>query len=113
KHGSNLELRTALEPLMVKYGVDVVMSGHEHFYERIKQQKSIHYFIIGSSGQLREGNIGKTELTEKGFDQDNAFMLAEIAGDDMFFQVISRKGETVDSGNIKRAEKIKKITTSR
>jgi len=113
KHGSNLELRSTLEPMLVKYGVDVVMTGHEHFYERIKPQKAIHYFIVGSSGQLREGNIAKTELTEKGFDQDNTFMLAEISGDDMFFQVISRKGTTVDSGSIRRAEKVRKAATSR
>ena len=113
KHGSNLELRNAIEPVMVKYGVDVVMTGHEHFYEHIKPQQGINYFIIGSSGQLREGNIGKTELTAKGFDQDNTFMLAEIAGDDMFFQVISRMGKTVDSGSIKRAERTAKVTTGR
>jgi len=113
KHGSNVELRSTLEPVMVKYGVDVVLNGHEHFYERIKPQKGIHYFIIGSSGKLREGNIAQTELTEKGFDQDNTFMLGEISDDDMFFQVISRKGTIVDSGNIRRAEKTRKATTSR
>jgi hypothetical protein len=124
-HGSlpDFELRAALEPVMVKYGVDDILSGHDdqkeyymvdkHFYERIKPQKAIHYFIVVSSGQLRESNIGKTELTEKGFDRDNAFMLAEIIGDLMSFQVISRTGETVDSGTIKRAEKTTKITTSR
>jgi DNA repair exonuclease SbcCD nuclease subunit len=114
KHGSNLDLRTTLEPLLEKYGVDVVLSGHEHFYERIKPQNEIQYFIVGSSGSLRAGNINKTELTEKGFDRDNAFMLAEIAGDNMFFQVISRTGETVDSGSIvRRKEKSTNATTSR
>ncbi len=112
RHGSNLELRAAIEPLMVMYGVDVVLSGHEHFYERIKPQKGIHYFIVGSSGQLREGNIDKTELTEKGFDRDNVFMLAEIIHDDLFFQVIAKDGKTIDSGSIKRAEKAK-VTTAR
>jgi len=110
KHGSNLELRNAIEPVMVKYGVDVVLTGHEHFYEHIKPQQGINYFIVGSSGQLREGNIAKTELTAKGFDQDNTFMLAEIAGDEMFFQVISRSGKTADSGSIKRAERTSKVT---
>ena len=105
RHGSNIELRSAIEPVMVKYGVDVVLTGHEHFYERIKPQRGIHYFIVGSSGQLRKGNIGKTDLTEKGFDQDNTFMLAEIEGDNMAFQVISRTGKTVDVGVVKRAEK--------
>ena len=49
-HGSNIELRSILEPVIVQYGVDVVLTGHEHFYERIKPQKGIHYFIVGSSG---------------------------------------------------------------
>jgi predicted phosphodiesterase len=113
KHGSNVELRSTLEPLMVKYGVDVVLSGHEHFYERIQPQKRINYFIVGSSGKLRDGNIGKTALTAKGFDRDNAFMLAEIVGDQMFFQVISRTGQTVDWGSIRRAEKTSKSTDSK
>src|SRR5262249_31670462 len=113
KHGSNLELRPVPEPSFVNSGVDVVLSGHEHFYERIKPQKGIQYFIVGSSGQLREGNIGKTDLTAKGFDRDNTFMLVEIAGDDLFFQTISRTGETVDSGHIMRVEKIWKDRTSR
>jgi 3',5'-cyclic AMP phosphodiesterase CpdA len=108
KHGSNLELRKVLEPVLIRNGVDVVLAGHEHFYERIKPQKGINYFIIGSSAKLREGNIAKTELTVKGFDADNVFMLADIAGDNMSFRVITRKGTVVDSGTIRRAERARK-----
>jgi 3',5'-cyclic AMP phosphodiesterase CpdA len=32
-HGSEVDLRVLLEPLFVKYGMDVVFAGHEHFYE--------------------------------------------------------------------------------
>jgi len=39
-------------------------------------------------------------------------MLAMIAGDAMSFQVISRAGQTVDSGTIRRAEKATKATIS-
>ena len=39
-------------------------------------------------------------LTEKAYDKDMSFMLLEIAGDEMHFQVITRTGETVDSGVI-------------
>src|SRR5262245_3959490 len=105
KHGSNVELRSVLEPLILKYGVDLVFTGHEHFYERLKPQKGVQYFIVGSSAKLREGNIGKTELTAKGFDQDNVFLVAEIVADQMRFQTITRKGEVVDSGSFRRAEK--------
>ena len=46
-------------PLFVKHGVDVVLTGHEHFYERIKPQNGIHYFISGAAGQLRGANIAQ------------------------------------------------------
>ena len=38
RHGSEVDLRVTLEPLFVKYGVNVVYSGHDHIYERIKPQ---------------------------------------------------------------------------
>ena len=93
-----------LEPLLVKYGVTVVFSGHDHFYERIKPQHGIAYFITGSAGQLRRGGVRHTEMTANGFDQDRSFLLAEIDGDRMYFQAIDRTGRTVDSGVINRRE---------
>ena len=33
-HGSEIELRFSLEPLLVEHGVDIVFSGHDHDYER-------------------------------------------------------------------------------
>ena len=105
-HGSSTELRLLLEPLFVKYGVQVVFAGHEHVYERVKPQNGITYFTEGASGELRKGNLTKTNLTAAGYDQDRSFMLVEIAGDELYFQTISRVGLTVDSGVIRRAAKI-------
>jgi len=103
RHGSDIRLRDVLEPLFLKYNVSVVLTGHDHFYERVKPQKGITYFVVGSGGQLRAGNIDRQSgLTDKGFDTDLAFMAAEIAGDQMFFNVISRGGQIVDSGAITR-----------
>src|SRR5438128_5970339 len=105
-HGSNDVLREQLEPRFVKYGVNVVFTGHEHFYERIKPQKGIAYFIAGSSAKLREGNIGASDLEAKGFDQGYTFMLIEIAGDDLYYQAISETGKTIDSGSVHRVGKV-------
>jgi 3',5'-cyclic AMP phosphodiesterase CpdA len=99
-HGPATDLRLLLEPLFVKYGVNVVFSGHEHVYERIQPQKGIYYFTEGASGQLRYGNLRKSEMTAKGFDTDRTFMLVEIAGEEMYFETISRAGATVDTGVI-------------
>jgi predicted MPP superfamily phosphohydrolase len=105
RHGSSVDLRVVLEPLFVKYGVNVVFSGHDHVYERIKPQKGIAYFVSGTGGQLRKGDVKRSEMTAAAFDQDQSFMLVEVVGADMFFQTISRTGTTVDSGVIHRESK--------
>ena len=110
-HGSSTELRGVLEPLFVKYGVQVVFAGHDHVYERVKPQKGIYYFTEGASGSLRAGNLKKTALTAVGYDQDRSFMLVEIAGDELYFQTISRTGRTVDSGVIRRVATISGVTS--
>ena len=105
RHGSAVDLRVRLEPLFVKYAVNVVYSGHDHIYERVKPQKGISYFVSGAGGELRQGDLKRSAITAAGFDQDRSFMLNEIAGDDLFFQVISRTGQTVDQGVIHREGK--------
>jgi len=102
RHGSEVELRVRLEPLFVKYRVNVVYSGHDHIYERVLPQKGIYYFVAGAAGELRFGDLKRSNLTAAGFDQDRSFMLNEIAGDDLFFEAISRTGVTVDRGVIHR-----------
>lgn len=102
RHGSNVELRVILEPLLVRHGVDVVFSGHEHIYERTTPQQGITYFVEGSSGQLRKGGVTPSTLTAASFADDHTFMLVEITGDQLFFQTISRTGRLVDSGVIQR-----------
>jgi len=102
RRGPEIELRAVLEPILQKHGVDVVFQGHEHIYERMRPQKGIQYFTAGGSAKLRSGDTRPGELTEVGFASDRSFMLVEVAGDEMFFQAISRTGATVDRGTIRR-----------
>jgi len=105
RHGPSIDLRVKLEPMFVKYGVSVVYSGHDHIYERLTPQKGIVYFVSGAGGQLRKGDLRRSATTAAGFDQDQSFMLNEVAGDDLYFQVVSRTGLTVDRGTIHREER--------
>ena len=100
RHGSNVELRVMLEPLLVKHGVDVVFSGHEHIYQRTTPQKGITYFVEGSSGQLRKGGIERTPLSAAVFADDRTFMLVEIADTQLTFRTLTRTGAVIDSGLI-------------
>lgn len=94
--------RWQLEPLFIQHGVDAVFSGHEHFYQRMRLQNGIQYFVSGGAGSLRRGDATPAPFVARSFDQDYHFMLVEIDGGVLYFQAISRIGETVDSGALSR-----------
>jgi predicted phosphodiesterase len=112
-HGSDEILKGQLEPLFTKHGVNVVFTGHEHFYERIKPQKGIQYFVEGSSAKLRKGDINpRTGLTAFGYDSGFTFMLVEIVGDELFFQTLTERGQTIDAGLVKKGTDNRVIGTA-
>src|SRR5579863_3483851 len=69
-HGPDTDLRARLEPIFQQNGVRLVLSGHEHLYERIKPQNGVNYFVLGNSGELRPHNIRPSAQMAKGFDTD-------------------------------------------
>lgn len=101
-HGSDVDLRAQLMPLFQRYGVNAVFSGHEHVYERVKPVNNIYFFVLGSSGKLMTNDFGSKKDLDVSFDSDQTFMLVEIAGDSLHFQVIARDGRTIDAGNYSR-----------
>jgi 3',5'-cyclic AMP phosphodiesterase CpdA len=103
-HGPDLDLRAHLTPIFQRYGVNLVFSGHDHVYERIKPKDGVYYFLLGNSGELRYRNLKPSADTATGFDTDNSFLLAEIDGDTLYFQTISRTGQVVDSGALERLQ---------
>ncbi|HVH57482.1 MAG TPA: metallophosphoesterase [Vicinamibacterales bacterium] len=103
RHGSHVDLRATLEPLFVAHNVSVVFTGHDHTYERVKPQKGIVYFVVGSGGQLRAGGIDRnTGITAVANASERVFLICEISGDELFFNAISRTGQVIDSGVITR-----------
>lgn len=105
-HGSNNPLRAKLEPLFVKYGVAAALSGHDHFYERIKPQRGIQYFVSGAGGQLRPGGIkSRSPLTEVANDKVHSFMFAEASKESLNFWAVDATGKVLDSVSLKPLER--------
>jgi len=102
-HGPDLDLRKQLMPLFMRYGVNLVLSGHEHVYEHLKPQSGVYLFVLGNSGELRFHNLRpNNDIDQFGFDTDRDFMMMEIACNELYFQTISRTGATIDSGELER-----------
>lgn len=101
KHGPALELRVVLEPILVRHGVDVVFSGHDHVYHRLTPQQGISYFVTGAGGQgIR--TLRRSAATAASYDREQTFTAVEVLGAELFFQTISRSGTTVDAGIIRK-----------
>jgi 3',5'-cyclic AMP phosphodiesterase CpdA len=101
RHGSDEDLRQKLEPLFVRYGVNAVFSGHDHFYERTKPQHGIHYFVTGAGGKSRRGGVDlDSPIRAQSYDEDNHFMLIEADHSRISFQAISETGGVIDRGVI-------------
>ena len=104
KHGSDLKLRTQLEPLFKRYRVQTVFSGHDHVYERTKPQEGIQYFVTGAGGKCRRGDINmKSDIRAASYDTDNSFMLIEADERELTFKSINERGDVVDSGVIRQS----------
>jgi 3',5'-cyclic AMP phosphodiesterase CpdA len=101
KHGPALELRVLLEPILVRHGVDVVFSGHDHVYERLTPQAGITYFVTGAGGQDAR-TLRRSAATAASFDREQTFTVVEVISAELFFQTVSRSGNTVDAGVIRK-----------
>ena len=66
RHGSDPQIRSALEPLFLKYNVSVVFTGHDHFYERTKPQKGIVYFVVRIGRAAAEGQHRQRDRADRG-----------------------------------------------
>lgn len=105
KHGADIPLRKLLEPLFIRYKVDMVLAGHEHVYERLKPQNGVRYFTEGASGQLRKGNINRKSATfEAGNDATHSFLVVQAEQSQMKVQAISSNGMVLDETIITKSK---------
>ncbi len=101
RHGSKVDLRAELEPLLVKHGVDAAFSGHDHTYERTKPQQGVQYFVSGAGSRTRRGDLERdSPFFGAGHDETSSFMSIEITPERFSFKAIDIGGRVIDSGEL-------------
>ncbi|HEX2491082.1 MAG TPA: metallophosphoesterase, partial [Blastocatellia bacterium] len=99
RHGSKLELRTDLEPILVRHGVDAVFSGHDHVYERVKPQQGVQYFVAGAGSKPRRGDLERdSPILAYGNDETSSFVSVEVTPERFSFKTIDMGGQVIDTG---------------
>jgi 3',5'-cyclic AMP phosphodiesterase CpdA len=63
--GSSEETRAAFAPLFEEHGVQLVLSGHDHDYQRSKEINGVTYVVTGAAAGTRR--TGKDDFTEVSF----------------------------------------------
>jgi hypothetical protein len=99
-HGPEEQLRRLLEPEL-KGRVQAVFSGHEHFYQKIRPQNGVHYFISGGGGRIRKGAVKNHPEVEFAAETLH-FLDVELTTTHLRYAAISPQGVRLHSGVVTR-----------
>ena len=92
EHGSNSVMQAWK---FAEWGADVVLSGHDHNYERIFQD-GILYFVNGLGGRSIYDFGDPVDGSQLRYNGDYGAMLVDVSIDEMRFRFTNRQGEGVD-----------------
>jgi hypothetical protein len=99
-HGSDTSLRRALAPVLERHGVQLVLAGHDHNYERIHPQNGTHYIVTGGGG-VGTRPVSTSSFTALSEDVIH-FVYGEVGAEEMVLHAIDGTGREFDSVVIPR-----------
>ncbi|QRO00570.1 metallophosphoesterase [Archangium violaceum] len=113
EHGSQLLMRREFSPLFEKYGVDLVLNGHDHHYERMypmqgndvaaSSTQSPTYLVVGSGGaSLRRFDNGKPSWTVLRNDADHGYLDVKVEEGTLTAQMLTPSGKVIDSFSLSK-----------
>ncbi len=94
-HGSQLDVRNAWSGIFEDYGVDIVLCGHDHDYERSVPIGGVTYIVTGGGGAplYPVGSSWWTAYSES----SHHFILFTVTGDMLNLKAIRSDGTSMDS----------------
>jgi hypothetical protein len=94
-HGSDTSLRAALAPILERHGVQLVLAGHDHDYERTKSINGTTYVVTGGGGRgtYKVDSSSFTELSVAVIH----FVYGEVTEHEMVLHAIDGTGREFDS----------------
>ena len=103
----NVARRTALETLLNKYQVDLVLSGHDHTYARSGMEKSTVYVSSVSGSKMYE--LERKPWMKRMAEDTQLFQVISIDGDKLSYQSRTATGSLYDAFEIVKSGKEKQF----
>ena len=87
--------------MLKRHGVQLVLAGHDHNYERMIPQDGTAYVVTGGGG-IGTRAVGTSSFTALSDDVIH-FVYGEVTGDEMVLHAIDATGREFDSMVIPRS----------
>jgi 3',5'-cyclic AMP phosphodiesterase CpdA len=96
--GSDIAVREAFVPLFERYGVQLVLSGHEHDYQRSRKLNGVTYVISGAASGTRR--TGEADFTAVSFSWHH-FVELDVFARRLMGRAINQEGRVADSWSLR------------
>ena len=112
-HGSNEELREAIEPLLLEHGVDLVLQGHDHHYERslplrdgrpVTESCGPVYVVTGGGGASRYARAVKPDARVAEISRAHHYLALRVEPDGIEVRAVGVRGTAIDSFRVEAYE---------
>lgn len=99
-HGSAAHVRAAFSPLFERFGVQLVLAGHDHDYERTLPMGGVTYVVTGGGGYSTRP-VGRSDFTASAASVFH-FVLVEVRADQLWLRAIDTTGAMFDEVRLPR-----------
>jgi len=89
-------LRELLEPILLKHGVKLYLSGHKHHYERSRPVGGVTHVISGAGGQLSDKPSTYPSGVAAAVIQKRHFLTLEATPEGLRVRALNKRGDVLD-----------------
>jgi 3',5'-cyclic AMP phosphodiesterase CpdA len=95
--GSSVDIRDRYSPVFERYGVQLVLSGHDHDYQRSVPIGGVTYIVSGAAAGTRR--TGQADFTAESFSWHH-FVDIAVTGDQLVLRAVGQNGRVADEVRI-------------
>lgn len=99
-HGGARSLRQSLEPLLSQHRIPLVLSGHEHFYERLEAKSIVHIVSGGGGAWLRNFQAIKPQSKVRRVSPN--YLTLEATAECLLVTAYNEKNQVIDRVELKK-----------